>query len=304
MACDPAMDGPLRPDAGPGFETGRRDAGGSADDLGGGEVMHDLCGAVAVDEALVVPVGEEVTVCPGSTLTLGAGVTITVEGTLRLEGRDGERIQLQGDRRWGGFVISGRLEADFTDVYDADMAIRGLAGSTIRFDDGLIYARATRNMVLANGGTFDRTTIYDGGSILLEGGVFSMTDSTVDLDHPARSPDCTRIGGGSIEWDHVQITNCHCPVHIDRTDAPIRIVNSILDGAAYPVMVADTSGMVSGNVLSGTSSHFQDIGGGIDLDIAGNYYATPSDVIETSNPAQFRGADDRLDAAPAGVGPR
>lgn len=307
FACDPGMvDGPLRPDGGEEFDAGRRevDAGDDVVRVDGGSVMHDLCGVVQLDESLVVPAGSEVAVCAGSTITLAPGSTITVEGVLRLQGSAEQRVQLQGDPRWDGLVVEGTLEADFTDIYEAEYAIRGGASSTIRFDDGLIYARATRSASLDNGGSFSRTRVFGGGTFTSNGGVLEMVDSEIDLDHPERSPDCTHVGGGTVIWDHVRFTNCHCPVHITRTDAPVQVTASVFDGAVYPVMVARSSGVFSGNVMRATASHFLDIGGGLDLDIAGNYYEGAERVVEADDPSQFRGADARLDAPPADAGPR
>lgn len=305
IACDGPGGGPARPDAGEGVDSGRRvvDAGGMVTMVDGGAVTADLCGVVAVTEPLVVPAGSEISVCPGSTITASAGATITVEGTLRLPGTAAERIQFNGDPRWGGLIVSGTLEADFTDLYDAELAIQGLGGSSIRFDDGLVFARATRNLRLANGGTFDRTQILEGGSVEVTGGTFAMTDSILDLDHPAVAPDCTRISGGTVLLDHVHITGCHCPVHISASDS-VSVTASILDGAVYPVMIAESSGDFHGNVLSGSAAHFLDIGGGIAVDISGNFYVDDVPVISTDDPTQFVGVADVLSAAPADAGPR
>ncbi|HEY8430046.1 MAG TPA: hypothetical protein VIL20_16805, partial [Sandaracinaceae bacterium] len=103
--------------------------------------------------------------------------------------------------------------------------------------------------------------------------------------------------------DHVWITNCHCPIHITRADS-VEVTASILDGASVPVMIANTRARFFGNVIEGTGADFDDIGGGIDADIAGNYYGGDAPRLATADESQFTGADDVLAEPPAGAGPR
>ncbi len=294
---------PLRPDSGPRADSGRRSEVDASTVLSGGPVSGELCGGIAIPESIEIPTGEELVVCAGSTLTVGSTAQIHVRGTLRLEGRDGAHVQLRGDPRWAGLVVDGTLEADFTDVYDAQLAIRGNAGSSIRFDDGLIYAIALANAQLAEGGSFARTRIFGGSTMSVTGGTLSMTDSTLDLDHPGDSPDCLHVGGGTATLDHVWITGCHCPIHITQADS-FTTTASILDGAAYPVMIARTSATFRDNVFEGVAADFQDIGAGITADIAGNYFGGAAPTLDTDDPSQFTGGDAFLTEPPAGAGPR
>lgn len=293
----------LRPDSGAGFDSGRRTEVDASTTLEGGPVSGTLCGGIAITASIEIPAGEELVICAGSTISASTDVQITVNGTLRLEGTSSARVQMRGEPRWGGLVVNGTLEADFTDVYDADLAIAGRAGSIVRFDDGLIYALAQDNVSLANGGTLDRTRIFGGGMMSVTGGTFSMTDSVLDLDHPGDAPDCLHVGGGDTTLDHVRITGCHCPIHITRASS-VSVTASVLDGAAVSVMIANTSATFRDNVLDATSADFDDIGGGISADIAGNYYGGGAPTLTTTDTSQFMGADAFLAEPPAGAGPR
>lgn len=295
--------GPLRPDGGRAFDSGRRSEVDASTVLEGGPVSGTLCGGIVVAGSIEVPAGEELVVCAGSTITAATGARITVAGTLRLEGTAGARIQLRGDPRWAGLLVDGVLEADFTDVYDAQTAIVGRAGSSVRFDDGLVYAVALANVSLANGGSFDRSRIFGGGTMSVSGGRLSMTDTVLDLDHPGDSPDCLHVGGGTTTLEHVRITNCHCPIHITRADS-FTVTASVLDGAAYPVMIANTTATFRDNVFEGTAADFDDIGGGIEADIAGNYYGGGAPSLATDDASQFTGAGEFLAEPPPGAGPR
>lgn len=298
--------GILRPDSGPGFDTGREEPdAAAATQIPAGPVSGELCGLIAVLGTIEVPAGETLTVCAGSTLSMALDAAITVNGTLVLAGTDAAAIQLLGtaEGRWAGLAVNGTLEADFTNVYDARRAITGGPSSSIRFDDGLIHAFALLNLELANGGTFDRTLIRADDTLVVTGGMLSMTDSTIDLDHPGLSPDCVHFAGGGATLDHVRVANCHCPLHLQSTTMPFTLTASILEGASVPIMIASTSAEVHGNVIDGPVD-FEDIGGGIDADVSGNYYGGGAPVVDTDTPAQFTGAGDYLTERPAGVGPR
>lgn len=297
----------LRSDAGPTVDAGEREPDAGPDGpvaLTGGALTEDVCGVVIVSGDIEVPEGATVTVCAGSTITFDRDVTLTVAGTLQLQGTAEARIQLNSDGRWEGVVVSGTFEADYTDVYDAEMAIEGLADSVVRFDDGLISARATRSARLANGGTFDRTRIFGGSTLRVTGGTLRMTDTEIDLDHPTLSPDCSAVSGAGMVLDHTRFTNCHCPIHINSIEGELTVTNSVFDGATYPVMIARATGTFSNNVFEGTRAQLQDIGGSIDVDLAGNYYAGDADVLDTDDPSQFRNVEDALSERPADVGPR
>lgn len=297
----------LRPDSGPTPDSGEREPDAGPDGpvaLTGGALTEDVCGVVTVSGSIEIPEGETVTVCAGSTVTFERDVALTIAGTLYFAGTADARIQLSSDARWDGIVVSGTLEADFTDIYDAEMAIEGLADSVVRFDDGFISARATRSARLANGGTFDRTRIFGGSTLRVTGGTLRMTDTEIDLDHPTLSPDCTAVSGAGMVLDHTRFTNCHCPIHINSIDGELTITNSVFDGATYPVMIARASGTFSNNVFEGTRAQLQDIGGSIDVDLAGNYYVGDADILDTDDASQFRNVEDALGERPAGVGPR
>jgi hypothetical protein len=312
LGCEAPPDGPLVPDSGAPRDSGMRrpDAAGGVTEVQAGPVSVDLCGVIEVLGSIEIPAGETVTICAGSTVTFAAESVVTVAGTLVLAGEESAGIVLQGDGgQWGGFDVQGTLTAGFVDMSGAEIAIFGNGGSTIRFDDSVINVpRGRQSARLANGGTFDRTRILGGDTLYVSGGMLSMTDSTLDLDHPGDSPDCLATNSGGVTLDHVRIANCHCPLHFNATSMPVSVTNSILEGAAYPVMIANTDATFHGNSFDGTAEDFQDIAVGgsntIDADIAGNYYGGGPPGLDTDQVGQFRNAGDFLTEEPAGVGPR
>ncbi len=142
----------------------------------------------------------------------------------------------------------------------------------------------------------------EGGKLVMVDGVLDLSDSVLDLMAPTRSPDCTGISGGSVFLDHVHITGCHCPIHINSADE-VLITNSVFDGAAVAVMIASSDAVFTGNHIEG-GTDMLDIGGGISADIAGNYWGGDAPGLDTDDDAQFVGADDWLASPIDGVGPR
>ncbi|MCC6876895.1 MAG: hypothetical protein IT378_21500 [Sandaracinaceae bacterium] len=283
-------------------DAGRR-AGGGDTTVEPGDASGEWCGDVLVTGDVTVPAGATLTICAGSVVTFASGAAMRVQGTLLVRGTADRRVQLAGDGMWAGLFVNGSFEADFTDVYDADLAITGEAGSQIRFDDGLIFARTGGSLTLANGASLARSTIQFGRSIRVTGGTLSLTDSVVDFDHPRATPDCVLVAGGALSVDHSQIGNCHCPLHI-TAGGPVDVRDSILDGAAYPVMIAAVTAEIHGSHLLGSGASLQDIGGPFTANISGNDYGGDAPVLDTDDAAQFTGAD-QFEAAPIpGVGPR
>jgi hypothetical protein len=141
-----------------------------------------------------------------------------------------------------------------------------------------------------------------GGPIRMLGGTLDMADSLLDLQAPTAPPDCTSISGGTVKLDHVQITGCHCPIHINQA-LSTEITGSVLDGAAVPVMLARTDALFAGNDIVG-SPGIQDVGSGIAAEIGGNYWGGGAPTVSTQDPSQFTGADDWSDSPIPGAGPR
>ena len=104
--------------------------------------------------------------------------------------------------------------------------------------------------------------------------------------------------------DHSQVTGCHCPFHVGATEGELVVTNSVLDGAAYPVMIANSTARFSGNNFQATRAHLQDIGGGINANIAGNYFEGGAPVLDTEDPTQFPGANEYAAQPFAEAGPR
>lgn len=327
--CGDDGGGPAAPrDAGPGIPVdggGGRDAGSARDAAGmppgdagdvpptdagprmvitvpGGDVMGDWCGDVTVTANVTVPAGATLTVCAGSVVTFDASVGMAVAGTLRLAGTAAAPIALTSSGRWQGLAVTGELAGDFTDISRAGLAVEGRAGSTIRLDDSTI-AMSPQTISLLNGGTFDRTTVTGGNTILISGGVLHMTGSTIDFGHPTVSPDCTAFSGSGAVLDHVLFTGCHCPLHINSAPGGFMVTNSIFSDATNPVMIAGTVATFHGNHFLGVGTKMLDIGGGITADVSGNYWGGGPADIGTSAPGQFTGADVFETMPIAGAGP-
>jgi hypothetical protein len=276
----------------------------SGRDVAGGEVRGTWCGVVGVHAPVRVPAGETLTIEAGSSVHIDEGTAITVEGTLRIVGTATARVTIgPAGATWGGIVVTGRLEAAFSDVRGAAPAIATMAPGTTVFTDGTIESAGTP-ISIAGEATFDRSRILGRSSIGITGGTLQMTDTSVDLSQPETGPDCTTFHGGAAILDHVHITGCHCPLHIQSTSAPVSVRASIFDGATTPVMIANTTGEFHGNVFEGRGTAMLDIGGGIDVDVADNWWGGPMADIGTRDRSQFRNADRVLTTRPTDVGPR
>jgi hypothetical protein len=92
-------------------------------------------------------------------------------------------------------------------------------------------------------------------------------------------------------------------IHIVTSDAEVTVTNSVFDGAANPVMIADSVATFHQNDFVGTAT-FLDIGGGIEADVAGNYWGGGEPTIASTRPTQFAGTTDYSTTPIAGAGPR
>jgi hypothetical protein len=308
---------PSSPDADAGRDGGRdggRDAPISAIDAGpemevsGGDVSGSWCGAVHVTGAVTVPAGETLTVCAGAIVRFDATAGVTVLGTLALMGTSEARVTFRSDTAWPGITVEGTVTATFADVTDAVTALAGGASSTITVEDSTLTADGAGAPLLrlANGGRFDRSALLGGTTIPITGGILEMTDSFLDQMHPPSTPDCTDWAGGGMRLDHVHITGCHCPIHINSADEVVSITNSILDGAKNPIMIANCTATITHNHFVGTSTLVLDIGdgNGIDADVSGNYWDGGAPNVGTRRPDQFTGTDDFSMTPFTDVGPR
>lgn len=305
---------PAAPDA------GRRDSGvdappapfdaGPEVEIAGGSVMGEWCGAVHVTADATVDAGQTLTICAGSVVRFDADVSLTVAGTLLVEGTTGSRVSLASDGTWTGVVLTatGTVNMTFTDLRSATIGLNARAGGTLTFNDGTIVAASSSTPVLlvGNGATIDRSVLTGGDTINITGGVLRMTDSTIDQLHPVVTPDCTDWRGGGMILDHVWITGCHCPIHINNSDEEVTITNSILDGATNPIMIANSVATISHNNFSGTGTLVLDIGrgDGIEADVSDNYWDGGDPNIGTTRAGQFTGSDVFSTTPFTDVGPR
>lgn len=225
--------------------------------------------------------GVEVDVWSGTqawsgTVEVRASENVQIEPGARFEIAPGTRLVLHGRMR-----AFGTREAPI--VFDAPDGWQGIE----------LHGELTGTYVQIRGA---------GGDLRMQSGWLDLTDSTLDLVTNAAVPDCTSIQDGVVRLDHVQITGCHCPIHINAAQS-VEITNSIFDVAAVPVMIARTTGALTGNHFIG-SPGVMDVGGGLDVDLSGNFWGGGSPTVQTSNPSQFSGTDDFSNAPFAGAGPR
>jgi hypothetical protein len=83
----------------------------------------------------------------------------------------------------------------------------------------------------------------------------------------------------------------------------IQITNSVLDGAAVPFMIANTSGVFNGNNIIGGSPQLMDIGGNISIDAGGNYWGG-GPASTTGQSSQYANISDFSSTPIEGAGPR
>jgi hypothetical protein len=269
-----------------------------------GDVAGRLCGDITVDGQATVQAGETLTLCAGARVVVegGPNAILRVAGALVTEGTADAPVLIEG-QAWAGLQIGGRFEALHTRISGAENCLVGLRDSVITAAH-LHLSDCVATMNLANGGDFRFLTALGGSSIRIGGGALNLTDSVVDLQRPVVGPDCLVYarGGGTIE--HSRVTGCHCPLHVNAADLPVVVTDSILDGASYPVMLANLQATFHRNHMSGTSDDFLDIGGQITADIADNYYDGGPPTVNSGNRGQFSGIDAWRNAPVPGVGPR
>lgn len=186
-------------------------------------------------------------------------------------------------------------------VVDGALDLAGTAEAPIRISSDGFWSGVLVRGALRGG--FAAISGFNGELSLAAGGEIALTDVSLDMLVPVDGPDCTSINGGSLVLDHVRFTGCHCPIHINRADV-VNVTNSVFDGAANPVMIANAQATFSGNVFEGASTLMLDIGGGVSASVGGNYWEGGAPDIGTNNPAQFSGVDDYATAPFAGAGPR
>jgi hypothetical protein len=277
-----------------------------------GNVSGSWCGTVNVQGSVTIASGQSLDICAGANVTFADNALFTVTGMLKVNGTSDQHVSFTASNRWTGVRVSsgGSLTATNLDMTKASLCFDGLVGSTIQVT-GATLMGCGQSLSLANGGTFDKTIITGGITASFTGGSLNMTDSVIDLQHAGASPDCTDWSGGGAILDHVRLTGCHCPIHINSTNMPFKMTNSILDRAGVPVMIADsTNATFNGNNILSTGPQFLDIGGGIHADVSGNFWGTDGATtghapgITSSNIAQFTGMGSYSQTPIAGAGPR
>ena len=270
-----------------------------------GDLSGHLCGDVELTGPSVVPAGASLVLCAGTVVTVtgGAVAGLAIAGELVLEGAVEAKVRFEGRPGWRGLRVGGLLRGQHFEIYDASTGIEGAREGRIDLAFGHIE-RCQTGFRLENGGDFDHVDIIGGSSLVITGGSLNMTDSLVDFQQPQVGPDCVVWNGGGAVLDHVRFTNCHCPIHINRADLDITVSDSVFDGAAVPVMIAQSRAIFRNSHFDGAQTDFLDIGGSIDCDLADNYFGGLAPNIGTGDPSQFQGAMNFLLAPVPGVGPR
>lgn len=270
----------------------------------GGDAAGRWCGAIELAGAAVVRPDTTLTICAGSVVTVtDPNARLDVAGALRVEGAADAPVRIEAPGGWAGLRVNGTLDATHLLVRDALTCVQGLDDGVVRLTDTRLED-CGRGFELANGAEMLRVDVLRGASVIVRDGVLHMTDSTIDLQHPRRSPDCTLFNGGGAVLDHVRFTGCHCPLHVNRAPAGLSVTASVFDDAAYAMMLADVEATITGSYLTGSAADVLDIGRGIDADLAGNYYGGAAPDVQTQDAAQFVGTDDWLPERPLDVGPR
>lgn len=303
----PEVDAAVLP--GPDGQVGAPDAGSPDAEvpqdqvLAGGDAAGRWCGHITLQGTVTVPAGQTLAVCAGSEVeAVGGATALVVLGTLEVQGTAELPVRFGGDG-WRGLRVGGIFNGQHFELTGAAQGIEGGPESSI-FARHALITDCDQALVLANGGRFDNSTLRRGNALQISGGVLRMTDTLVTLEHDTRSPDCTNFDGGGAVLDHVRFTGCHCPLHINAAPEGVVVTNSIFDGAANPVMIAQTEADLRGNHFEGTDAHLLDIGGGFRADITGSYFGGGAPRLSSRNQAQFVGAD-QFSATPIpGVGPR
>ncbi len=234
---------------------------------------------------------------PSSTVEAGAisGTwcgDVTATGDLQVPA--GDRLVVQA-----GTTLTMPADAGLT--IDGELVVEGTADAPVLFtSEGTWGGIALTGDLVA-----DYLTVRgDRAALMMSAGSLEMRDSTWDLELPGGgNVDCTSFNGGDVLLEHVAFHSCHCPIHINSLDS-FTATDSVFDDAVIPVMIARVEGAeFHGNVFSGSSSLVLDIGGSISADMSGNYWDGGVD-ISTTDPSQFTGSTDALDAPPADAGPR
>jgi hypothetical protein len=286
-------------------DAGLPDTGGTNEPLQvpGGDVMGMWSGEVRVAGTITVQAGQTLEIMGGSRVVFEAGA-FNIAGTLRLTGSADSRIEIIAASQWAGLKVAngGVLEGGGLEISGAAVCLTGNGGSSINLDNSL-FSNCGSAMSLVNGGVFRYITVIGGQTISITGGVLDIADSTIDFRGGAFAPDCTDWAGGSAIIDHVRFTSCHCPLHFNRTDAPVMVTNSIFDQGANSVMIANTQATFRNNVFETDQTEMLGIGPGINADIGGNYWGGGEpNYYPRDN--QYTNTADYLTTRPTDVGPR
>ena len=264
-----------------------------------GEVSGFWSGRVEMSGDVTIASGQKLEICPGTTIGPAASSRLIVKGELAISGSRESMVTFD-TASWGGIQIEGKLTGGYVSMSGAGVCINGKAGSQIELVAGMLNG-CGQGFSLENGARFDRVTVLGGSSVYVRGGLLTMIDSTVDLRHPLQGPDGMVFSAGGVNFDHVRIAGCHCPIHMGRAPEGTSITNSVFDGGSVPVMIANTSGIFTGNNVNGGSPQLMDIGGNIALDAGGNYWGGGRAITTGSG---YTNLDDFSTTPIEGAGPR
>lgn len=272
--------------------------------IDGGSVSGRWDGPVQVNNAIQIDPGQTLEVTANAVVLFDLDATFSVAGTLTIQGTAEEPVWFGPQKsNWPGLTVTGSLTASHLDLMYTSTGVDAKEGSQITLDNTRVID-SDASFKLANGASFDHVTVEGGNTVRVTGGILSMVDSVIDLQVPVTGADCINVSGGGLELAYSHLTGCHCTTHIVYAPLGVSISSSLLDGNSYPMMVAGAVVNLSHNNLLAGQYNIQDIGGGIEASVAGNYWGGGEPHIDSSNLGQFSGLDDYSTTAFEDVGPR
>jgi hypothetical protein len=300
--------------AGPGSVNGgddAPDAGGQPPsvDSGSGGTTH-IAGDITADatwsgdltaDNVTIKAGVTVTVSASTHITFMGGAGLIVEGTLKIQGADGQLVTLDGSS-WSGISVSsgGTLELAYADISKAGMGIEcaaGAAGCTIdhaHLHDN-VQSGTFASTVTITRSILEKTTSE--GIYVAAGGNATITDTVLRT----AGGDLLVQGGGSVSFDYGEIGDNdpsyeHCGIHINKADS-LSIQHTDFRANVYGSMIGGTTNAkINFSNWSNNSTDVDDLGGNTGLDLSNNYWSkgAPTGNFSTANPS----------AQPLMVGPR
>jgi hypothetical protein len=256
--------------------------GAAGSPTGVGEAVDEtLCDPnIAIASTKTIAAGTTTAVCAGTTLTVSPGAGISVQGKLILQGTADKPIKLVGTgsqpAAWAGVLIAsgGNLVASHIEIHGARVALDARVLSSYQVDHVTVDTSA-QLMNLASEGTISHGALHglgssQGASPVTIDGSPHIVDTVIDKGIFG-GLDLIIVESGSPVFDHVEIADSHCGLHIGVATS-LTITNSYIHHNSYAMMAGSIAGTFSHN-------NFQDneinVGacGSVSVAVSGNYFA-------------------------------